>query len=221
MQILNNIATALILLGLFGTWWFIKKNPNKKFKWTSIVVTVIAFVLFGISDTGGNKEATNTPQSSSTTSKSSLKNSSSISETETSKVKKKTETSSSSSKQKDDQDKDENGLPYITADKMPDFIAFLEQDLTEKGLDISEYTFENKDTALYVYVPNDYKYYDKKDLQAFSDGLQEKIHGSFNVWSGTNGISYERYPMLYIKTDSNDSIASESAWSGDMKLKVK
>lgn len=111
-------------------------------------------------------------------------------------------------------------LPRITADQMPSFIDYLKQDLVEKGVDIATYTFYNKDTILYVTVPNEYKYYDKTDLQAFADGLQEKEHEAFNVWAAINGVDFNSYPMLHIKTDDGDSLASQKM-NGDMEVKVE
>lgn len=111
-------------------------------------------------------------------------------------------------------------LPRVTADQMASFIDYLKQDLTDKGVDIATYTFYNKDTILYVTVPNEYKYYSKTDLQAFADGLKEKEHEAFNVWAAINGVDFNSYPMLHIKTDDGDALASQKM-NGDMKVKVK
>ena len=111
-------------------------------------------------------------------------------------------------------------LPRVTADKMASFIDYFKQDLTDKGVDISTYTFHSKDTILYVNVPNDYKYYSKTDLQAFADGLQTKEHEAFNVWAGINGVDFKSYPMLHIKTDDGNSLVSQKM-NGKMEVKVK
>ncbi len=127
-------------------------------------------------------------------------------------------TASSSSKAK--QDTADDKLPRISADQMTSFIDYFKQDLTDKGVDISTYTFYNKGTILYVKVPNEYKTYSKTDLQAFADGLQEKEHEAFNVWAATNGVDFNSYPMLYIKTDDGDSLVSQKM-NGNMEIKVK
>lgn len=44
----------------------------------------------------------------------------------------------------------------ITEGQMGSFIEYFKQDLTDKGLDISTYGFYNRDTVLYMTVPNDY-----------------------------------------------------------------
>ncbi|CQR23804.1 hypothetical protein BN1356_00172 [Streptococcus varani] len=132
----------------------------------------------------------------------------------TTEAKKETSETTEASSKADDE------LPRVTADQMTSFIDYLKQDLTDKGVDIATYTFYNKDTILYVTVPNEYKYYDKTDLQAFADGLKEKEHEAFNVWAAINGVDFNSYPMLHIKTDDGDSLVSQKM-NGDMEVKVK
>lgn len=129
------------------------------------------------------------------------------------KVPEKTETAESSSESDDK-------LPRVSADQMASFIEYFKQDLTDKGVDITTYTFHSKDTILYVNVPNEYKYYSKTDLQAFADGLKAKEHEAFNVWAGINGVDFKSYPMLHIKTDDGNSLVSQKM-NGEMKVKVK
>ena len=128
----------------------------------------------------------------------------------------KTETTETTEASSESDDK----LPRGTAGQMASFIDYFKQDLTEKGVDISTYTFHSKDTILYVNVPNDYKYYSKTDLQAFADGLQAKEHEAFNVWAGINGVDFKSYPMLHIKTDDGNSLVSQKM-NGNMEVKVK
>ena len=106
------------------------------------------------------------------------------------------------------------------AEKMASFIEYFQNDLTEKGVDISQYVFYNRDTILYMSVPVDYKYYDKTDLQKFADGMLAKEHEAFNVWAAINNVNYERYPMFHIKADDGSAIASQKL-NGEMKVKVK
>lgn len=128
----------------------------------------------------------------------------------------KTETTETTEASSESDDK----LPRVTADQMASFIEYFKQNLTDKGVDISTYTFHNKDTILYVNVPNDYKYYSKTDLQAFADGLQAKEHEAFNVWAGINGVDFKSYPMIHIKTDDGNSLVSKKM-NGKMEVKVK
>lgn len=133
---------------------------------------------------------------------------------------KKSSSSEESSFPSSSTDSTKEELPRITAEQMPDFIEYLQNDLTEKGLDISLYSFTNKDNALYITVPNDYKYYEKNELQKFVDGIQAKEHEAFNVWSAMNGVDYNLPPMLFIKTEDGESLASQTAFSGKMELKI-
>ena len=114
----------------------------------------------------------------------------------------------------------EDKLKDITEGQMGSFIDYFKQDLTEKGVDISQYGFYNRDTILYMSVPVDYKYYDKTDLQKFADGMLAKEHEAFNVWAAINNVNYERYPMFHIKTDDGNALASQKL-DGTMKVKVK
>lgn len=127
---------------------------------------------------------------------------------------------SSSSTETVESSSEAGSLPRVKADQMASFIEYLKQDLTDKGVDISTYTFYSRDTILYVTVPNDYKYYSRTDLQAFADGLQEKEHEAFNVWAGINGVDFNSYPMLHIKTDDGNSLVSQKM-NGEMVVKVK
>lgn len=114
----------------------------------------------------------------------------------------------------------EDKLKDVTEDQMGSFIDYFKQDLTDKGLDISTYSFYNRSTILYMTVPNDYKYYNKTDLQKFADGMLAKEHEAFNVWAGINNVNYERYPMFHIKTDDGNALASQKL-NGSMEVKVK
>lgn len=125
---------------------------------------------------------------------------------------------SSSSEEKESSSSD--GPKDVTADQMASFIEYFQNDLTEKGVDISQYGFYNRDTILYMSVPDDYKYYDKTDLQKFADGMLAKEHEAFNVWAAINNVNYERYPMFHIKADDGSAIASQKL-NGEMKVKVK
>ena len=103
---------------------------------------------------------------------------------------------------------------------MGSFIDYFKQDLTDKGLDISIYSFYNRSTILYMTVPNEYKTYSKADLQNFADGMLAKEHEAFNVWAAINNVNYERYPMFHIKTDDGNALASQKL-NGSMEVKVK
>lgn len=128
----------------------------------------------------------------------------------------KSETKESSSESSSSEDK----LKDITEGQMGSFIDYFKQDLTDKGLDISTYSFYNRSTILYMTVPNEYKTYSKADLQNFADGMLAKEHEAFNVWAAINNVNYERYPMFHIKTDDGNALVSQKL-NGSMEVKVK
>lgn len=124
------------------------------------------------------------------------------------------------SKESSSESSSEDKLKDITEGQMGSFIDYFKQDLTDKGLDISTYSFYNRSTILYMTVPNEYKTYSKADLQNFADGMLAKEHEAFNVWAAINNVNYERYPMFHIKTDDGNALASQKL-NGTMEVKVK
>lgn len=193
------------------------KNLKRWQKWAIVLVclTVIGKVgeITGIAPKTENKPVKTVQTSTSSKHKEKPKTSKSSSSDSSSS---KTEESKSETKESSSSDKPKD----ITEGQMGSFIDYFKQDLTDKGLDISTYGFYNRDTILYMTVPNDYKYYDKTDLQKFADGMLAKEHEAFNVWSAINNVNYERYPMFHIKSDDGSAIASQKL-NGEMKVKVK
>lgn len=124
------------------------------------------------------------------------------------------------SKESSSETSSDDKLKDITEGQMGSFIDYFKQDLTDKGLDISTYSFYNRSTILYMTVPNEYKTYSKADLQNFADGMLAKEHEAFNVWAAINNVNYERYPMFHIKTDDGNALASQKL-NGSMEVKVK
>lgn len=193
------------------------KNLKRWQKWAIVLVclAVIGKVgeITGIAPKTENKPVKTVQTSTSSKHKEKPKTSKSSSSDSSSS---KTEESKSETKESSSSDKPKD----ITEGQMGSFIDYFKQDLTDKGLDISTYGFYNRDTILYMTVPNDYKYYDKTDLQKFADGMLAKEHEAFNVWSAINNVNYERYPMFHIKSDDGSAIASQKL-NGEMKVKVK
>lgn len=193
------------------------KNLKRWQKW-AIVLACLAVIgkvgeITGLAPKTENKPVKTVQTSTSSKHKEKPKTSKSASSEASSS---KTEESKSETKESSSSDKPKD----ITEGQMGSFIDYFKQDLTDKGLDISTYSFYNRDTILYMTVPNDYKYYDKTDLQKFADGMLAKEHEAFNVWSAINNVNYERYPMFHIKSDDGSSIASQKL-NGEMKIKVK
>lgn len=193
------------------------KNLKRWQKW-AIVLACLAVIgkvgeITGLAPKTENKPVKTVQTSTSSKHKEKPKTSKSASSEASSS---KTEESKSETKESSSSDKPKD----ITEGQMGSFIDYFKQDLTDKGLDISTYSFYNRDTILYMTVPNDYKYYDKTDLQKFADGMLAKEHEAFNVWSAINNVNYERYPMFHIKTDDGNALASQKL-NGSMEVKVK
>lgn len=196
------------------------KNLKRWQKW--VVVLVCLAVLGKIFEITGlapktETEPVKTVQTASSSSKAKPKTSKPSSSTKASSSKSEEQPSKESSSEPSSS---EDKLKDVTEDQMGSFIDYFKQDLTEKGLDISTYSFYNRSTILYMTVPNDYKYYNKTDLQKFADGMLAKEHEAFNVWAGINNVNYERYPMFHIKTDDGNALASQKL-NGSMEIKVK
>lgn len=206
------------------------KNLKRWQKW--VVVLVCLAVLGKVFEITGlapktKTEPVKTVQAASSSSKAKPKTSkpSSSAKASSSKSEEKATKESSSSEEKESKSETKessssDGPKDVTADQMASFIEYFQNDLTEKGVDISQYGFYNRDTILYMSVPVDYKYYDKTDLQKFADGMLAKEHEAFNVWAAINNVNYERYPMFHIKADDGSAIASQKL-NGEMKVKVK
>lgn len=198
------------------------KNLKRWQKWAVVLVCLAVlgkvFELTGLAPKT-ETEPVKTVQTASSSSKAKPKASkpSSSAKASSSKTEEsKSETKESSSESSSSEDK----LKDITEGQMGSFIDYFKQDLTDKGLDISTYSFYNRSTILYMTVPNEYKTYSKADLQNFADGMLAKEHEAFNVWAAINNVNYERYPMFHIKTDDGNALASQKL-NGTMEVKVK
>lgn len=196
------------------------KNLKRWQKWAIVLVCLAVlgkvFELTGLAPKT-ETEPVKTVQTASSSSKEKPKASKPSSSAKASSSKSEEKTSKESSSEPNSS---EDKLKDITEGQMGSFIDYFKQDLTEKGVDISQYGFYNRDTILYMSVPVDYKYYDKTDLQKFADGMLAKEHEAFNVWAAINNVNYERYPMFHIKADDGSAIASQKL-NGEMKVKVK
>ncbi|WP_205402186.1 TM2 domain-containing protein [Streptococcus lutetiensis] len=217
---LLSIAMPFVLIGgIFGIWYFIKKKPDIKKRNISLVVAVVGLVgtIFLTSNTL-NAKKTSVPSvpSVSSVSYSSSKKKQKTEDTSASAVESSIlkEAASSSSTESSS----EESAPNITKDNMPAIIERVQQRLSEDGFDMTGYNLTYDDTILYLAVPDETKYYDKTKLQQFADGFQNKVHSYFNGWALENNYNYNRPPLLVIKTQSGDRIASETL-SGNMKLK--
>lgn len=193
------------------------KNLKRWQKWVVVLVCLAVlgkiFEITGLAPKTETEPVKTAQTSTPSTSKAKPKTSKTSSSTKASSSKSEEQPSKESSSSEDK-------LKDVTEDQMGSFIDYFKQDLTDKGLDISTYSFYNRSTILYMTVPNDYKYYNKTDLQKFADGMLAKEHEAFNVWAAINKVNYERYPMFHIKTDDGNALASQKL-NGSMEVKVK
>lgn len=197
------------------------KNLKRWQKWVVVLVCLAVlgkiFEITGLAPKTETEPVKTAQTSTPSTSKAKPKTSKTSSSTKASSSKNEEQPSKESSSESSSS---EDKLKDITEDQMGSFIDYFKQDLTDKGLDISTYSFYNRSTILYMTVPNDYKYYNKTDLQKFADGMLAKEHEAFNVWAAINKVNYERYPMFHIKTDDGNALASQKL-NGSMEVKVK
>ena len=198
------------------------KNLKRWQKWAVVLVCLAVlgkvFEITGIAPKTKTEpvKTVKTVQTASSSSKEKPKTSKSSSSAKAPSSKSEEQPSKESSSETSSDDK----LKDITEGQMGSFIDYFKQDLTDKGLDISTYSFYNRSTILYMTVPNEYKTYSKADLQNFADGMLAKEHEAFNVWAAINNVNYERYPMFHIKTDDGNALASQKL-NGTMEVKVK
>ena len=197
------------------------KNLKRWQKWVVVLVCLAVlgkiFEITGLAPKTETEPVKTAQTSTPSTSKAKPKTSKPSSSTKASSSKSEKQPSKESSSEPSSS---EDKLKDVTEDQMGSFIDYFKQDLTDKGLDISTYSFYNRSTILYMTVPNDYKYYNKTDLQKFADGMLAKEHEAFNVWAAINKVNYERYPMFHIKTDDGNALASQKL-NGSMEVKVK
>lgn len=197
------------------------KNLKRWQKWVVVLVCLAVlgkiFEITGLAPKTETEPVKTAQTSTPSTSKAKPKTSKPSSSTKASSSKSEEQPSKESSSESSSS---EDKLKDITEDQMGSFIDYFKQDLTDKGLNISTYSFYNRSTILYMTVPNDYKYYNKTDLQKFADGMLAKEHEAFNVWAAINKVNYERYPMFHIKTDDGNALASQKL-NGSMEVKVK
>nr|DAR33254.1 MAG TPA: hypothetical protein [Caudoviricetes sp.] len=197
------------------------KNLKRWQKWVVVLVCLAVlgkiFEITGLAPKTETEPVKTAQTSTPSTSKAKPKTSKPSSSTKASSSKSEKQPSKESSSEPSSS---EDKLKDVTEDQMGSFIDYFKQDLTDKGLDISTYSFYNRSTILYMTVPNDYKYYNKTDLQKFADGMLAKEHEAFNVWAAINKVNYKRYPMFHIKTDDGNALASQKL-NGSMEVKVK
>lgn len=199
------IISFITFCGLVGVWYFIKKQPNIKYRNISVLVSLISFAIFGLFF-----REEKTQQASVRSVVSSSNSSSSLSTTtqassSTSEVSSSTESTLASKKFND-----EGFQKYASQ-----FQNKLNEMVKETG---QVYSATGRGLILYLTVPQDFKYNSKDNIQEFADKVLQVKNETFPVWLVENGYSAQDVSIrLHIKTEDGTTIAKEKIL-GSMKV---
>ncbi|WP_369350604.1 hypothetical protein AB6M97_08980 [Streptococcus hillyeri] len=204
LDFINNVATALVLVGLFGIWWFIKKQPNTKMLLGSIALAIISFILFGVTKDNikqSNGQATQVTLETTTTETTTIPTTT----TETTTVAETTESK----------------LLEYTDEANAQFANYLKDRMNEQlssaGMQVNSRAVGGN--IVYVYVPQDIKYSTNAEIQEIADTLFNVKENLFTQWIIDNGYSMEsNSPALYVKSEDDTTLAKES---GILNRKMK
>lgn len=214
----KNALSLLIVIGIIGIWYFIKKSPNPKYKMYSTALTSASLVLLIItmflSGDFSKKETTSTASSitiATSTTSSSRKSTTSTSQSSNASSSSTTETSSSTSTTKN-----------LDAEGGKQFAAYLVQQLNATYAETG-YTFNaiGYDETIYVTVPQEIKYGTYTDIQKIADTLLSEKTEKFVTWATENNYNYKNPPILYVQSEDGTTLAEESVFKGTMTVKVK
>ena len=199
------IISFITLWGLVGVWYFIKKQPNIKYRNISALISLISFVIFGLffredKSQQGSVRSVVSSSSSSLNLSTTTQASSSILEV----------SSSSESASISNQFNDEEFQKYASQ-----FQNKLNELVKETG---QVYSATGRGLILYLTVPQDFKYNSKDNIQEFADKVLQVKNETFPVWLVENGYSAQDVSIrLHIKTEDGTVLAKEKL-SGIMKV---
>lgn len=199
------IISFITFCGLVGVWYFIKKQPNIKYRNISALVALIGFIIFGLFFREEKTQQTSVePVVSSSSSSSSLSTTTQASSS-TSEISSSSE-SASASKQFNDEEFQKYAIQF--QDKLNELVK-------ETG---QVYSATGRGLILYLTVPQDFKYNSKDALQEFADKVLQVKNETFPVWLVENGYSAQDVSIhLHIKTEDGTTIAKEK-FLGSMKV---
>lgn len=199
------IISFITFCGLVGVWYFIKKQPNIKYRNISALISLISFVIFGLffredKSQQGSVRSVVSSSSSSLNLSTTTQASSSILEV----------SSSSESASISNQFNDEEFQKYASQ-----FQNKLNELVKETG---QFYSATGRGLILYLTVPQDFKYNSKDNIQEFADKVLQVKNETFPVWLVENGYSAQDVSIrLHIKTEDGTVLAKEKL-SGIMKV---
>lgn len=212
MEILKNILSLIVLVSAAGIWYFIKKRPNTKYRNISIAVLISCIFIIGIFFKE-NKTKTESTKPATTQ----VASSSSSESTENTKEEK---TSGTSTTQEI-----KNDGPKYTEVSNTEFATHLTTEINNQ-LANTGYQVVAKPVGknvLYLYLPQEAKYYSKVEIQQIADNLYQIKESTFKNWAIENGydLGSTYSPKLYVKAEDDTTIAEESgALKKSMKVKV-
>ena len=211
MEILKNILTLIFLGSAFGIWYFIKKNPNKKYRNISIAVLIGSIFIIGSfpKDDTTKTETTKTVTTQAVTSSESTEN---TKEEKTSETKSETTTTQEI----------KNDGPKYTETSNTEFSTHLTTEINNQ-LANTGYQVVAKPvgkSALGLYLPQEAKYYSKVEIQQIADKIYQIKESTFKTWAIENGydLGSTYSPKLYVKVEDDTTIAKES---GALKKSMK
>lgn len=216
MEILKNILSLIVLVSAAGIWYFIKKRPNTKYRNISIAVLISCIFIIGIFFKE-NKTKTESTKPATTQ----VASSSSSESTENTKEEKTSEKTSETSTTQEIK----NDGPKYTEASNTEFATHLTTEINNQ-LANTGYQVVAKPVGknvLYLYLPQEAKYYSKVEIQQIADNLYQIKESTFKNWAIENGydLGSTYSPKLYVKVEDDTTIAEESgALKKSMKVKV-
>lgn len=216
MEILKNILSLIVLVSAAGIWYFIKKRPNTKYRNISFAVLISCIFVIGIFFKE-NKTKTESTKPATTQ----VASSSSSESTENTKEEKTSEKTSETSTTQEIK----NDGPKYTEASNTEFATHLTTEINNQ-LANTGYQVVAKPVGknvLYLYLPQEAKYYSKVEIQQIADNLYQIKESTFKNWAIENGydLGSTYSPKLYVKVEDDTTIAEESgALKKSMKVKV-
>ena len=214
MEILKNILTLIFLGSAFGIWYFIKKNPNKKYRNISIAVLICSIFIIGSfpKDDTTKTETTKPATTQVVTSSESTESTENTKEEKTSETKSETTTTQEI----------KNDGPKYTETSNTEFATHLTTEINNQ-LANTGYQVVAKPVGknvLYLYLPQEAKYYSKVEIQQIADKIYQIKESTFKTWAIENGydLGSTYSPKLYVKVEDDTTIAKES---GALKKSMK
>lgn len=214
MEILKNILTLIVLVSGFGIWYFIKKKPNKKYKNVSIAVLVGSLFVIG-TFFSKNTTKTETTKPVTTQEVTSSENTENTKEEKTSETKSETTTTQEI----------KNDGPKYTEASNTEFATHLTTEINNQLANTGYQVFTKPvgNSIVYLYLPQEAKYYSKVEIQKIADKIYQVKESTFKDWAIENGydLGSTHSPKLYVKAEDDTTIAEESGiLNKSMKVKV-